>query len=217
MFWRPYPFTRTSNTPRGGVKALGLHGVHVVGTLGLIDDAGVLGDTPQECARRLIRVRALVHMCGQRCNVGKFWGLHLKTRAKGIATVQRGLQWGTEGIPGARNDTHVRFLGGNANPVGWAVKILKEVKSGIKQVRPKLHYWPVSQAVGQMILEGVVVNKMIYRVVVNIPTEQMCDNMVGAITRAYRDVFGMARPTPREVYLRYWGWSRRTKDYGCRQ
>ena len=43
------------------------------------------------------------------------------------------------------------------------------------------------------------VNKMIYRVVVNVPTEQMCDDMVGAITRAYRDVFGIARPTPREM------------------
>ena len=169
--------------------------------MGLIDDKGLLGDTPQECARQLDRVRALVRMCGQRCNVGKFWGLHLETRGKGIATVRPGLRWGTEGIPEAKNDTHVRFLGGNANPVGGggAVKILKEVKSGIKRVKPKLHYWPVSQAVGQMILEGVVVNKMIYRVVINVPTEQMCDDMVGAITRAYRDVFGMARPTPREV------------------
>ena len=112
----------------------------MVGTMGLIDDTGVLGDTPQECARQLDRVRVPERMCGHRCKVGKFWGLHLETRGKGIATVQLGLRWGTEGIPEARNDTHVRFLGGNANPVGGAVKICKEVKSGIKRVKPKLHY-----------------------------------------------------------------------------
>ena len=73
------------------------------------------------------------------------------------------------------------------------------MKRGIKRVNPKLQYWPMSQAVGQMILEGVVVNKMIYRVVVTVPMEQLCDKMAGAITRVYRDVFGVARPTPRAV------------------
>ena len=105
-----------------GIKAQGLQGVHVVGTMGLIDDTGVLGDTPQECARQLDRVRALVRMCSQRCNVGKFWGLHLETRGKGIATVQPCLRWGTQGIPEARNETHVRFLGGERQPGGGGGK-----------------------------------------------------------------------------------------------
>ena len=177
--------------------------MHVVGTMGLIDDTGVLGDTPQECARQLDRVRVLVRMCGQRCNVGKFWGLHLEARGKGIATVQPGLLWGTDGIPEARNDTHVRFLGANANPVGGGSKDTQGgetwYQTGQAQAPPLARVWPVSQAVGHMILEGVVVNKMKYTVVVNVPTEQLCDNMVGAIIRPYRDVFGMARPTPREV------------------
>ena len=111
------PLHKDIQHTNGEIKAQGLQGVHVVGTMGLIDDTGGLGDMPQECARQLDRVRALVRMCGQRCNVGKFWGLHLETRGKGIATVQPSLQWGTEGTPEARNDTHGRFLGENANPV----------------------------------------------------------------------------------------------------
>ena len=50
-----------------------------------------------------------------------------------------------------------------------------------------------------MIVDGVMVNRMIFRAVVNVPSEQVYDAMVGAITRAYRDIFGMARPTPRAV------------------
>ena len=112
------PLHKDIQHTNGGVKAQGVQEMHVLGTIGLIDDTGVLGDTPQECARQLDRVRALVRMYGQRCNVGIFWGLHLQTRGKGITTVQPGLWWGTKGIPEATNDTQVRFLGENAHPVG---------------------------------------------------------------------------------------------------
>ena len=47
----------------------------------------------------------------------------------------------------------------------------REIKKWANTVQPKLWAWPVSKAVAHTIIDGVVVNRMICRLVVNTPGE----------------------------------------------
>ena len=62
----------------------------------------------------------------------------------------------------------------------------------------QLARWPVSAGVTIAVIEGLVENRMVYKCVVNIPTEGQISELTGMVTRAFRGAFGIPRRTPRE-------------------
>ena len=98
-----------------------------------------------------------------------------------------------------RGNQYVRLLGGNANIVGGWGKILWETKKWVKIVFGRLNKWPTSQGITKGVIGGLVVNRFLFRVAVNIPMSGQLDIVVGCICRMYRGVSGLSPKTPREA------------------
>ena len=55
----------------------------------------------------------------------------------------------------------------------------------------------MSVGVAHTVIEGLVVNRLVFRCCVNVPTDVQISSVTGSICRVYRLVFGLAPNTPR--------------------
>ena len=99
----------------------------------------------------------------------------------------------------ARANQYVPLLSGNANILGGHVDILRVVRRWPKFVHAKPYAWPIFLHVARVLINGLVTNRMICRLVVNIRPEVVCDAMVGTISRRYRSTFGLPPRKPRSA------------------
>ena len=82
---------------------------------------------------------------------------------------------------------------------GGGVFIVSETKRRVAKAIVKLKYRPVSPGIAHTIIEGIVVNRATYRCVVNVPTDDEMDTMIGNVSRLYRTIFGIPQKAPREA------------------
>ena len=90
------------------------------------------------------------------------------------------------------------FRGGNANPLG-GFTFLKNIAlkwSGV--IIAKLMICPPSYGVAKAVIEGLLMNRLIGRVVVNIPPDSQLSSIEASVARTYRVVFALPYHTPRE-------------------
>ena len=92
---------------------------------------------------------------------------------------------------------HIKFLGGNANVPGGFPTIKKAISRWSRTVISRLPGWPVSVGVAHTVIQGLVVNRLVFRCCVNVPTYVQFSSVTGSICRVYRLVFGLAPNTPR--------------------
>ena len=90
-------------------------------------------------------------------------------------------------------------MGCNANPLGgWGI-ITATLRQWAARVRIKLAAWPVSRGVALAVIDGLVINRFVFRFLVNTPPGKLCGTVVSAICKLYRVVFGLSPRTPRDV------------------
>ena len=169
----------------------------VVGSLSFVDDTSLFGLGADDMQLTCDRARCILTALGQRCNADKFEALFITVKDSVLQVERPIMHWEGVAIKMARANKYVRLLGGNANILGGHVDTLRVVRKWAKLVHAKLYTWPVSVHVARAVINGLVTNRMIYRSVVNIPPEVVCDAMVGTISRTYRSTFGLPPRTPR--------------------
>ena len=103
---------------------------------------------------------------------GKMVVLSLIVSPEGAVCSRRvPIWWGAHAVKAVDRYKHVKFLGGNANPVG-GFTFLKNIAlkwSGV--IIAKLMIWPPSYGVAKAVIEGLLMNRLIGRVVVNTPPD----------------------------------------------
>ena len=108
------------------------------------------------------------------------------------------IRWGADTVKAVDRYKHVKFLGGNVNPLG-GFTVLKTIAlkwSGV--IIAKLMVWPPSYGVAKAVIEGLRMNRLIGRVLVNIPPDSQLSLIEASVARTYRVVFGLPYHTPRE-------------------
>ena len=108
------------------------------------------------------------------------------------------IKWGTDKVTTQPRHKFVKLLGGNANITGGYAQIRQDIKKWTNKVTAQLSRWPVSAGVAIAIIEGMVENRMVFKGIVNIPSDGQLDELTGMVTRAFRGAFGIPRRTPRE-------------------
>ena len=85
------------------------------------------------------------------------------------------------------------------NPLwGWG-EIIGVLKVWVARVRGKLYHSPVSNNVANAVIDGLVVNRFVFRFQANTPPESLCDQVEGSIARLYRSAYGLPQKTPRKA------------------
>ena len=85
------------------------------------------------------------------------------------------------------------------NPLGGWGKIIGLLKVWVARVRGKLYHWPVSKNVANAVIDGLVINRFVFRFQVNTPPELLCDQLEGSIAKLYRSAYGMPQKTSRKA------------------
>ena len=106
---------------------------------------------------------------------------------------------------------HIKILGGNANILGGSPTIKKVITRWSGTVISRLQGWPVSVGVAHTEIEGLVVNRLVFRCCVNVPSDVQISSVTGSICRVYSLVFGLAPNTPRACIVSILG--RAAPDY----
>ena len=92
------PLHRAIMVKKLGVVVQGYQETHTIGTAGLVDDTVIMGHTVEETQYCLERVRGVIHLAGQRCNVDKFQSLHLVKQGSKVEAHRSVLQWGGQEV-----------------------------------------------------------------------------------------------------------------------
>ena len=175
------------------------------GTMGYVDDTSGLAINNESLQVLAYRIRAVIHLLWQRNHGGKMKLLSLEAKGTSVRRGQSTAMWGSDTVESVKNYAYVKFLGGNANPVGGVAKVRRIIKAACRLVFGRLRNWPTSLQVAHAILPGLVVRKLIFECIVNIPAQAPLFAMFGMICIANRIVFAIPRRTPRQCLFKCLG------------
>ena len=178
-------------------------GEETVGSMGYVNDTAAAAAAPAKEVAEITQhladtLRSAIHTLGQRNHSGKMKVLGFKVENDNIAVHKFKVKWGADKVTTENRHAHIKLLGGNVNITGGYAAIRKVIKTWTNRVIGQLARWPVSAGVTIAVIEGLVENRMVYKCVVNIPTEGRISELTGMVTRAFRGAFGIPRRTPRE-------------------
>ena len=108
---------------------------------------------------------------------------------------QSSIRWGTHKVSTQPRYKVVKLLGGNANITGGFVQI---IKIWTNKAMAQLCRWLVSAEVAVAVIEGLVENRMVFKGIVNIPSDSQLDELTSVVNRAFKGAFGIPRRMPRE-------------------
>ena len=178
-------------------------GEETVGSMGYVDDTAAAAAAPAKEVAEITQhladtLRSAIHTLGQRNHSGKMKVLGFKVGNDNIAVHKFKVKWGADKVTTENRHAHIKLPGGNVNITGGYAAIRKVIKTWTNRVKGQLARWPVSAGVTVAVIEGLVENRMVYKCVVNIPTEGQISELTGMVTKAFRGAFGIPRRTPRE-------------------
>ena len=178
-------------------------GEEAVGSIGYVDDTAAAAVAPAKDVAETTHLladtlRNAIYTLPQRNHSGKMKVLGFKVENDNIAVHKFNVKWGADKVTTENRHAHITLLGGNVNITGGYAAI----KTWTNRVIGQLARWPVSAGVTIAVIKGLVENRMLYKYVVNIPTEGQISELTGMVTRGFRGAFGIPRRTPREcVYV----------------
>ena len=186
-----------------GVRLRVILGEETVDSMGYVDDTAAAAAAPAKDVAEITQhladtLRRAIHTLGQRNHSGKMKVLGFKVENGNIAVHKFKVKWGADKVTTENRHADIKLLGGNVNITGGYAAIRKVIKTWTNRVIGQLARWPVSAGVTIAVIEGLVENHMVYKCVVNIPTEGQISELTGMVTRAFRGAFGIPRRTPRE-------------------
>ena len=173
--------------------------------MGYVDETSGLAIDDEGLQVLAYRFRAVIDLLWERHHSGKMKLLSLDVKCTSVTRVRSTVTWGSDTVESVKKYGYVKFLGGNANPVGGVAKVRRVIKAACRLVIGKLRNWPTSLQIAHAILPGLVVCKLVFQCIVNIPAEAHLFNMFGMICRAYRVVFGIPYRTPRQCLFKCLG------------
>ena len=121
----------------------------------------------------------------------------LQVEQGSVCSVSKSVVWDDKPVWSTSRHQHIKFLGGNANILGGFPTIKKVITRWSRTVISRLRGWPVSVGVAHTVIEGLVVNRLVFHCCVNVPTDVQISSVTRSICRVYRLVFGLAPNTPR--------------------
>ena len=170
--------------------------VEMIASLGYVDDT--VGFSSIDDRRRVAdHLRVIIDWAGQRNNSSKMNVQVLQVKQGSVCSVNKSVVWDDKPVWSTSRHQHIKFLGGNTNILGGFPTIKKVITRWSRTVISRLRGWPVSVGVAHTVIEGLVVNRLVFRCRVNVPTDVQISSVTGSICRVYRLVFGLAPNTPR--------------------
>ena len=170
--------------------------VEMIASLGYVDDT--VGFSSIDDRQRVAdHLRVIIDCVGQRNNSSKMNVQVLQVKQGSVCSVSKSVVWDDKPVWSTSRHQHIKFLGGNANILGGFPTIKKVITRWSRTVISRLRGWPVSVGVAHTVIEGLVVNRLVFRCCVNVPTDVQISSVTGSICRVYRLVFGLAPNTPR--------------------
>ena len=144
--------------------------------MGYVDDtAAAAAAHPREVAKETQALadtlRGLVHALGQRNHSGKMKMLGYRVQDGEVIVHRFSIQWGTDNLVTQPRHTFIKLLGGNANITGGFAQIKRDIKRWTNKVTAQLSRLLVSAGVAVAVIEGVVENRMVFKGIVNIPSD----------------------------------------------
>ena len=176
-----------------------------LGTVGYVDDTSGPAIDDEGLQFLAYRIRAVIDLLWQRNHSGKMKRLSLDVKGTSVTCVRSAVTWGSDSVEFVKKEAYVKFLGGNANPVGAVAKVRRIIKAACRLVTGRLRNWPTSLQVAHAILAGLVVCKLVFQCIVNIQAKAHLFDMFGRICRAYRVAFGIPCRTPQQCLFKCLG------------
>ena len=170
--------------------------VETIVSLGYVDDT--VGFSSIDDRQRVAdHLRVIIDCVGQHNNSSKMHIQVLQVKQGSVCSVSKSIVWDDEEVWSTCRHQHIKFLGGNSNILGGFPTIKKVILKWSRTVISTLRGWPVSVGVAHIVVEGLVVNRLVFCCCVNVPTDVQISSVTGSICRVYRLVFGLAPNTPR--------------------
>ena len=170
--------------------------VEMIASLGYVDDT--VGFSSIDDRQRVAdHLHVIIDCVGQRNNSSKMNVQVLQVKQGSVCSVSKSVVWDDKPVWSTSRHQHIKFLGGNANILGGFPTIKTVITRWSRTVISRLRGWPVSVGVAHSGIEGLVVNRLVFRCCVNVPTDVQISSVTGSICRVCRLVFGLAPNTPR--------------------